>query len=197
MSVQSKMTAIASKIRALLGITETMGLDAMATNLEAVQTDLTTAFATVSNKGGTIPSLLVSGNLEAAINSIPTGASNNSPYSYAEEFIWTAPSGGETIYIPHSLGVEPDGFNIVAMETEFGDAGYIINNIVFDRAMLYANTYPFIAYFGIGSGLSDNNVHFYLIVDNEAITSTHINIAYPDEQIISAGKQYRVLVYKR
>lgn len=33
MSVNSKMTAIADKIRALLGITGTMGMDAMANNL--------------------------------------------------------------------------------------------------------------------------------------------------------------------
>ena len=42
MSLKSKMTAIADKIRTLLGITNTMGLDAMSDNLQAVQTEVNT-----------------------------------------------------------------------------------------------------------------------------------------------------------
>ena len=59
MSVKSKMTAIADKIRALLGISGTMGLDAMATNLTtaqnevSVQEDLITQIAAaLEGKGG-------------------------------------------------------------------------------------------------------------------------------------------------
>ena len=73
MSVDSKMTAIADKIRSLLGITGTMGMDAMATNLGTEQTNIANAFTAVSNKGGTVPSSKVSGNLASAINSIPKG----------------------------------------------------------------------------------------------------------------------------
>lgn len=40
MSVNSKMTAIADKIRALLGITGTMGMDAMASNLNSAVTEV-------------------------------------------------------------------------------------------------------------------------------------------------------------
>lgn len=40
MSVNSKMTAIADKIRALLGITGTMGMDAMANNLGNAVTEV-------------------------------------------------------------------------------------------------------------------------------------------------------------
>lgn len=40
MSVSSKMTAIADRIRILLGLSGTMGLDAMATNLENAQTEV-------------------------------------------------------------------------------------------------------------------------------------------------------------
>ena len=40
MSVSSKMTAIANKISTLLGISGTMGLDAMATNLGTVQDEV-------------------------------------------------------------------------------------------------------------------------------------------------------------
>ena len=71
MSVNSKMTAIADKIRALLGLSGTMGLDAMATNLGTEQTNIANAFTAVGNKGGTVPSSKVSGNLASAITSIP------------------------------------------------------------------------------------------------------------------------------
>lgn len=70
MSVNSKMTAIADKIRALLGVSGTMGLDAMSTNLGTVQSDVAAAFTAVGGKGGTVPSSKVSGNLASAINSI-------------------------------------------------------------------------------------------------------------------------------
>lgn len=73
MSVNSNMTAIADKIRALLGLSGTMGLDAMATNLETEQTNIANAFTAVGNKGGTVPSSKVSGNLTDAIASIPDG----------------------------------------------------------------------------------------------------------------------------
>ena len=73
MSVNSKMTSIADKIRSLLGITGTMGLDAMATNLGKEQTNVANAFTAVGNKGGTVPSSKVSGNLASAIATIPEG----------------------------------------------------------------------------------------------------------------------------
>ena len=73
MTVNSKMTAIADKIRSLLGITGKMGLDAMATNLEMEQTNVSNAFTVIGNKGGTVPSSKVSGNIASAIDSIPTG----------------------------------------------------------------------------------------------------------------------------
>lgn len=73
MSVQTAMTAIADKIRAILGISGTMGLNAMATNLNTVQTDIDGAYTAVGNQGGTVPDSKVSGGLAAAINSIPLG----------------------------------------------------------------------------------------------------------------------------
>lgn len=74
MSVNSAMTAIADKIRAILGISGTMGLNAMSTNLGTMQTNLNSAYTAIGNKGGTVPSSKVSGNLATAINSIPAGA---------------------------------------------------------------------------------------------------------------------------
>ena len=71
MSIFSKMTSIADKIRAIRGTTDTMGLDSMATNLETVQTNITSAFTAIGNKGGSVPSSRVSGNLVEAIQTIP------------------------------------------------------------------------------------------------------------------------------
>ena len=78
MSVNEKMTAIADKIRALLGISDTMGLDAMANNLAAEQTNVRAAFTAIGNKGGTVPPSKVSGNLASAIVTIPTGSGGSS-----------------------------------------------------------------------------------------------------------------------
>ena len=73
MSVNSKMTAIADKIRALLGITGTMDLDYMETNLGTVQTYIASAFTAIGNKGGTVPAVPFCGNLASAIASGPSG----------------------------------------------------------------------------------------------------------------------------
>jgi len=51
MSVNSKMTAIADKIRSLLGLTGTMGLDAMANNLGTANTHVADALAALTEKG--------------------------------------------------------------------------------------------------------------------------------------------------
>lgn len=96
MSINSKMTAIADKIRAICGITGVMGLDAMSTNLRTVQANIIDAFTAVSNKGGIVPSSKVSGNLATAINSISDGVKlnfevvggTNQPSNPVENTIW-------------------------------------------------------------------------------------------------------------
>jgi hypothetical protein len=71
MSVNSKMAAIADKIRALLGITGTMGLDAMATNLSTLQNQITNALTTLEDMGVDIPSGAKAGNLAELIATLP------------------------------------------------------------------------------------------------------------------------------
>lgn len=100
MSVAAKMTAIADNIRSLLGISGKLGLDAMATNLGTERTNIDSAFAAVGNKGGTVPSSKVSGNLAAAIASIPAGAAVQRK---ADSFT-TDGSGGATV----NCGFKPD-----------------------------------------------------------------------------------------
>ena len=72
--VNTKMTAIADKIRSILGFTGKMGLDAMASNLETEQSNIAAAFTSIESKGGAVPESKVSGNLASAIASIPDGA---------------------------------------------------------------------------------------------------------------------------
>ena len=78
MSINTAMTAIADKIRGLLGLSGAMGLDAMASNLAVEQTNIADAYTVVSSKGGTVPESKVSGNLAAAIRTISTGGLDTS-----------------------------------------------------------------------------------------------------------------------
>lgn len=125
MSVNSKMTAIAEKIRALLGISGTMGLDAMATNLGTEQTNVTNAFTAVGNKGGTVPTSKVSGNLASAINSIPSGVTIQKKTGT----IRTNSSGSASVT---GLGFKPD---IVAFDggTDLS-GGYVYAGVMFTEA---------------------------------------------------------------
>jgi hypothetical protein len=77
MSVNSVMTSLANKVRMLGSGSETgdkIGIDEMVTNLERVVTNISDAYEAVEYQGGTIPNTKTSGNLFAAINSIPKGA---------------------------------------------------------------------------------------------------------------------------
>lgn len=73
MSVNTKMTAIADKIRGLLGLTGTMGLDAMATHLGTEQANITAALTALSDKGVDVPSGANSDNLAELIAAIEAG----------------------------------------------------------------------------------------------------------------------------
>ena len=195
MSVNSKMTAIANKIRSLLGLTVSMGLDAMASDLETANSEVN-AQATLLNQALSL------------IEGKAAGGSGGSGgvFSASEEFIWTAPakitsSTGE-VTIFHSLGVKPDGYHIMALETEQG-AGteHIVNNIIYDRQyMVYAEVYPFVFTMAIGNNLGSPSATMFLDTGENCNTST-IAFQFSDgastQTIIPANKQYRVLVYKR
>ena len=125
MSVKSKMTAIADKIRALLGISGTMGLDAMAANLATEQTNVTNAFTAVGGKGGTVPTSKVSGNLVTAINSIPSGVTVQKKTGT----FTTSTSGAATV----NCGFKPD---VVAFDTGDGSYARVFPAVDFNAAGL-------------------------------------------------------------
>lgn len=73
MSIQSKMTAIADRLRALSGGTEALTLDGMASALNGQQTQAANAFSAVADMGGTVPVTQLPSTLPDAIRTIPTG----------------------------------------------------------------------------------------------------------------------------
>ena len=96
MSLGDKLIAIADKIRNISGISQTMNLDAMSTNLNNIQSNISQAFSVIEEKGGVVPASKNIPNLTEAIQSIPEGVSLNfkieggtsEPEPPSENMIW-------------------------------------------------------------------------------------------------------------
>ena len=159
--------------------------------------------ATVSEQGSLLDQALSAIAGKAAGGS---GSGNSGAFSASEEFIWTASSkitsSTGKVTISHSLGVKPDGFHIMGVETEQGSGTeHIVNNIIYDRQyMVYAEVYPFIFTLAIGNNLGSPSAAMFLDT-GENCTSSNIAFQFSDgnstQTCIPANKQYRVLVYKR
>ncbi len=98
--VYTKMKAIADGIRSLLGLSDGMGLDAMATALTTCKTALESAYSAVSNKSGTVPSEKTIQNLAGAIDTVSTGVTIQKKSGTAR----TNSSGSVTV----DCGFKPD-----------------------------------------------------------------------------------------
>jgi hypothetical protein len=121
--VNTKMKAIADKIRSILGITGKMGLDAMASNLETEQSNIAAAFTSIESKGGAVPESKVSGNLASAILGIPEGAEIKRTTG-----TFSAKGGSVTV----DCGFAPDLFYFTTSGTE---KGYLMTGcIAFEAA---------------------------------------------------------------
>lgn len=145
MSIATKMTAIADKIRAILGISSKMGLDAMSTNLGTVQTNLNSAYTSVGNKGGTVPSSKTIGNLASAVDSIPLGAKLQRKSSS-----FTTNNGSATV----NCGFQPDVVYIKGSQSYDENDGH---NNSFSTAIVFAEetrSYPVTA-MGKADGVYD------------------------------------------
>lgn len=159
MSVNSKMTAIANKIRSLLGTSGTMNLDAMATNLNIIQNNISSAFTAIRNKGGTVPSSKVSGNLVSSINSIPSGTTVQKKTG---SFTFDTSSGTATVncgFIPDLVvikGVIDNGYgeaNATFAKNEHFGTHSNISSAIFVQ-MVYDD--PYFKYFGLTFGAGGN-----------------------------------------
>ena len=96
MSINNKMTTIADKIRGLIGSSEKMGLDAMATNLDIEKNHIDAALNAVANRGVVIPNGSNSGNLSGLINSIGSASVIKKEGTFKCQY-------GETQYVPYPL----------------------------------------------------------------------------------------------
>ena len=107
MSVNTKMTAIADKIRSLRGVSGTMGLDAMATHLGNEITGLNAALAALTEKGGTVPDGTKVDGLAALIAAIEAGGGGGggATVSFGS---FTPSTDAKDYVVAHDLGIVPD-----------------------------------------------------------------------------------------
>lgn len=142
MSVNSKMTAIANKIRALLGITGTMGLDAMASNIDKAQTEVDDQAALIEQLrtilAGKVGGIIPTGTVTLTEN----GIHDVTQYASAVVDVSSLPPGitalntgafqitldaAVTANIPHGLPVTP---NFYAMYAEPDFNADEVSNVV-------------------------------------------------------------------
>ena len=186
MSVDSKMTAIADKIRGLRGLTGTMGLDAMATNLQAEQTSITNALAALADKGVTVPDGSTSDALAGLIEALETGGGvkiAQGSLTFAEDR-----SLSNSLEIEHNLGVVPNFYYLYSPDAEIkSGARYGKGFVLFCGDIDDVETYFSVAKVMVSSsvtkwsqsagGTSEESNGGRLITGNTAGSYTLINMA--------------------
>lgn len=135
MSVDSKMTAIADKIRGLLGLTGEMGLDAMATNLTTEQANIDAALSAIANKGVTVPDGSTSDALAALIDGIEAGGGGGGEYEISTGII-TPAEDTESLSFEHGLSKAP---NFVHIFLPIGYSAKSYGNAL--RTLYYKSSY--------------------------------------------------------
>lgn len=75
MSIKTKMTAIADRLRAMLGTSDALSLDGMAAALATQQTQVADGFSAVAERKGTVPVTQLLSALPDTIRTIPDGVS--------------------------------------------------------------------------------------------------------------------------
>jgi hypothetical protein len=108
MGVKTKMTAIADKIRTLLGITGTMGLDSMSSNLQSALTEANTQTGLIAQ----IESAL-EGKTGAAVPDVTIGSASTKPSSNATSISFTGLTAR-----PKMFAISPTG-NITLGSTRY------------------------------------------------------------------------------
>lgn len=153
MSVNEKMTAIANKIRSLLGLSGKMGLDAMAANLDAEQANVAAAFAAIAEKGVSVPDGGTSGALAAAIAAIPSGGVTIKTGAFTVTTTDTAE------VIEHGMGCIPGTIFVIKNESDISgsSSNYGFDDLLFSAKLNeneYVYTRKYVSRFGYYSSVS-------------------------------------------
>ena len=184
MSVKSKMTAIADKIRALLGITGTMGLDAMADNIQAAQNEVDAQDALITQI-----SELANAKATGIIPAGWLGITENGMYNvteYANVDVYIPP------YLPNALNAITSGSFTLEADHTSEDGNFSIEHglgrtpnffFVFADSTTIDHPWPvnsLISLYGIRTqvGTSDNTVFSFIIC---------VNSIYPAGKIAQSG----------
>lgn len=170
MSVKSKMTAIADRLRAMLGTSDPLTLDGMSAALDAHKEQVVDGFEAVLEMGGTAPSSPIMANMPEAIKSIPKGVTVQ---SFDGSFT-TSNSGGGTV----NCGFKPD---LVVLYTATGN-GY---ECVAALPISERKTNSTLSTVGRGSGDYD-----FIYVELKSVTTTGCTVAMALYNESSYGSAY-------
>ena len=120
MSVNSKMTAIANAVRDLRGMSGTMGLDAMATNINGAKTAVDAALAALTEKGVTVPAGTKVDGLAALIAAIEAGGGLTMARGE-----YTPAENQNNAIIEHGLGKAPSLFILLTKSVYLTGKSYL------------------------------------------------------------------------
>ena len=193
MSVSSKMTAIANKVRAILGISGTMGLDAMATNLNEVETEVNTQSSLLSQAITLLDGKVAGGGGSANIMSA---------FSKSEVITWTPTSDMgvlESEEVSHTLGEIPDGYILI------GNVNYTGNypNVwfsVFDKSFYHNDAQMYLEFSTSIRGTELGETYKASPSLSDFMTSNCVKIGFDNDLhgnvVYKAGTTYKIIVYK-
>ena len=181
MSIKTKMTAIADRLRALAGSTDALTLDGMASALDGQQTQVQSAFSAVADMGGTVPAVQLSSTLPDAIRTIPSGVEVRT----ATGSVRTNNRGQATI----SCGFRPD--LVVFHISQFTSGGEPYENVIcFPIAESRKNNGTVLDSMAWNSSLFDMVEGFIESISNTGVTAAFYRYTQTAEATAVSGRTY-------
>lgn len=181
-TINEKMTSIADLIRTLIGTTDTMGLDAMATNLTTANTAVASARTAITNKGVSVPSDADVTDLATYIAKIVTGTTG-----YTVKTGTRTPSSVTTsMSISHGLGKTPAGCFIILNST-FGTTTTNLSGKSRFLAASSLSTYAMVCYCANGYVFGRYTDTYTLSRTSTTISISNITYSTSDTIYLSAA----------